>query len=228
MRYRVHKRFAVSVGIFIILWCISGIAMILPLPQFEADEKKTQLVVNYAAARLSPADVVATLGKDLQKSIQVRSVSMLQIRDSLAYRIVLRTGESHLINTGSGKVFLIDAKLAEQIARDEFPTRAQVREIVQLVQHQPDYPRGPIPVYRVLFDDSLATTSFVAIQDGSVRRNNRWTRLRDRIVDIHTFRNVIVGHEWLRRGLLLLLAVVALATATTGYYLALRKFGSLD
>jgi len=44
------------------------------------------------------------------------------------------------------------------------------------------------------------------------------------MIQLHTFRNLIAGHEKLRRSLLLVLSLLALATAATGNYLALSHW----
>jgi len=96
MKHRLHKWFAVSAGVFIMAWCLSGIAMILPVPQSGPLEKKSQPSVNYSEVPLSPAEAVTKLSKVLESSTQVSSVTMLQIRDSVAYRMTLQSGESYL------------------------------------------------------------------------------------------------------------------------------------
>ena len=85
MKHRLHKWFAVSAGVFIMAWCLSGIAMILPVPQSGPLEKKSQPSVNYSEVPLSPAEALTKLSKVLESSTQVSSVTMLQIRDSVAY-----------------------------------------------------------------------------------------------------------------------------------------------
>jgi hypothetical protein len=220
MKYRIHKTLAVSVGIFLAVWFISGITMVLPT-SFFARADRPSAPIDFHGVSVSPAEAVKALDKILGETAQVSGLYLIRVRDSMVYKIVLRTGRPHLIDAQSGRIVTITPEVAEQIARDEFSTKAGVRNVVRLTDHDLDYSRGPLPVYRVVFEDRHGTISHVSIDDGSVRQANRWLRLRDRIIGFHTFHAFLGGHERLRKGLLLLVSLLGLAAVASGYYLAL-------
>ena len=120
---------------------------------------------------------------------------------------------------------MITPELAEQIARDDFPSRARVLQIERADRHSFDYPWGPLPAYRIVFDDAQATVFYVSTSDGTVQRSDRSSRIRRAITSLHTFEplKLITKRDAVRRGLLVLLSVVGVGVAGTGYYLALPR-----
>jgi len=76
-----------------------------------------------------------------------------------------------------------------------------------------------------VFDDDRATVSYISTSDGTVRRSDRWSRIRGAITSLHTFEPVklITKRDAVRKGLLALLSMVGVGVAGTGYYLALPR-----
>ena len=222
--YKVHKWMAVTVGAFILVWLISGIVMILP-PPFPAPARQRTPPLDFQEITVSPAEAVGNLGKVLKASPQVISVSLRRIADAVVYEVTVKPGGSHLIDARSGQVFMITPEVAEQIARDGFPSPARVLQIERVDRHSFAYPWGPLPAYRIVFDDDRATVSYISTSDGTVRRSDRWSRIRGAITSLHAFEplKLITKRDAVRKGLLVLLSVVGVGVAGTGYYLALPR-----
>lgn len=219
--YTVHRWTAMMVGAFILMWLVSGIIMILPGPP----RQPSLAPLDYRQVTISPAEAVAHLGQALGSAPRVDSVSLRRIADTAVYEIAVQGGSLHLIDGRAGRLLAINPELAERLARDEFESRAAVRRIDLLTRHGFGYPIGPLPVYRIVFDDKWATTSFVSVRDGTVRRINRWRGLLRAMGSLHSFEPIglITRQEGIRKGLLVLVALLGIGAAGTGYYLGLAR-----
>ena len=59
--YKVHKWVAVTVGVFFLMWLISGIVMILPNRVYRPVPGRKLAPVDYRDVTVSPAEALATL-----------------------------------------------------------------------------------------------------------------------------------------------------------------------
>jgi len=221
--YKIHKWIAVTVGMFILMWLISGIVMILPRTSNGPGTNQKLAPVNFREITMSPAQAIANLEKTLGSHMDVNSVSLRRIRGTMLYKINVKPGNSHLIDVRTGRLFIITTEVAEQIARDEFSLQAHVLQIKSVDRNDYFYPWGPLPAYRIIFDDNWATVSHVSTSDGTVRSSNRLNRIKAAIGSLHTFEplKLITKQSNVRKGLLVLLSLVGIGVALTGYYLAL-------
>lgn len=219
---RIHKWIAVPLGAVLLVWTLSGVVMILPHPT--PDLAPPAGPPDFTRARISPAaaiEAVAATGADVSR---VRSVSLHRIRDAIVYRIQT-SGGSHLIDAATGEPFTIDAALAEQIARERLPGAHPVKRVEHVTEYDAAYFFGPLPTYRVVFDDGRGTYLYVSPLDGSVQPSNRFTRLRTMVTSLHDFSPVarLLGHRIYATGLLLLASAITLALIWTGYVLAVPR-----
>ena len=113
----------------------------------------------------------------------------------------------------------------EQIARDYVPSEARVLEIEATTQYSYSYQSGPLPTFRIVFANDHSTAYYVSVWDGSIRRSDRWSRILGAIISLHEFRplNLFTPSDLIRKGLLVLFSAVGIATAVTGYYLAVSR-----
>jgi hypothetical protein len=140
--------------------------------------------------------------------------------------VQVQSGDPYCIDARSGQIFTITPERAEQIALNDFGSQAQVRQIERITRHDFVYLWGPLPAYRLAFDDDRATISHVSIRDGTVRRTDRWRRIKMVVGALHTFEplNLIIEQETIvRRSLLIMLSIVGIMAVGTGYYLALPR-----
>ena len=222
--YKVHKWFAVTVGVFFLMWLISGIVMILPrLSPGPARQQPSSL--NFRGITVSPAEAVAGLAKILGESAQVNSVTLRRIGGAAVYEIVVAGGDSHLIDPRSGQPLTITPDIVEQIARDYVPSEARVLRIERVKGYSYAYQWGPLPAYRIVFDNDPSRAYYVSSRDGTVYHRDREDRIRGAIGSLHTFQplKLIIRREAVRKGLLLLVAVLGIGVAVTGYYLAVPR-----
>ena len=230
--YKVHKWTAIFAGVALIMWLLTGMAMSSP-KIFPETPSATGEQPDYQAIELSPAEAIARLETETGQTYAVTGVSIRRILDTVAYEIRTTEGETYLINAQSNDQFEITSDLAEQIALAEFPTGANIIATERIDFNSRQYPFGPVPVYRVSFDDEPGTYSHVSIKPspvwgantGDVRRTTRWGRLRELLGSLHTFGVLRVIINKGRLITLLLWAATGLTTLTAivGYYLALPR-----
>ena len=86
-------------------------------------------------------------------------------------------------------------------------------------------PEGPLPAFRIVFDNDHSTAYYVSAHDGIVLRSDGWSRILGVKENLHIFRplKLFTRRESIRKGLLVLLSAVDITAAVTGYYLALPR-----
>lgn len=223
-QYRtLHKWIFIFMGAFILMWCISGILMMLPLEWFGGVNRLSRPVIDYRNVRLSPADAIRRLDVLADGQAEVKRVHLVQIHDRPVYRIRTDDNDFHYIDGLTGDVFEFTPALAEAIPRSLFAITAPAIETTRLTAHDASYPAGPLPAYRVRFEDAPAANLFVHEQDGRVVRMTATARLRNGIMSLHTLNPLesLTHSAKLRKTLLVSTAVVTLLGAIIGYILTL-------
>lgn len=222
--HTIHKWISASVGLFLLVWLISGIVMILPSLSPSPAQQHPVAPVDFREITMSPADAVLSLEKVLGKSVHVTWITLKRIQEKMVYEVSIKNGGLQLIDVRSGQIFLITPELSEQIVRDKFPTQARILKIERVDHHDFSYRWGPLPAYRVVFDDNPATLYHVSINDGKVQRSDRLNRVRGAIQSLHAFEplKLITKRGKVRKGLLFLLSVIGIGAVGTGYYLIIQ------
>jgi hypothetical protein len=224
---RIHKWVAIAAGIFLLSWTVSGVAMLLPArlpaPAGPARPSAPKVPVDFRDATLSPAEAIARLEAVLGEPVQVDWVSLGRIRGTAVYMITAGEDGLRLIDATSGGVFELTQEVAEQLAREEFPTTAPIVRADKIEVNDLNYPWGALPAYRFVFADAWGTVSTVASTDGTVFRSDVWTRLRHPIVELHSFEplTALTGRARLTRVAMIGVGSIAVFVALTGYYLAI-------
>jgi hypothetical protein len=221
--YKVHKWLAITVGGFVLLWLISGIVMILPPPFPGTARQRPRAPLNLQGMTVSPAEAIEALAKVLGEQPHVRSIGLRRIADTVAYEVTVQERDLHLIDAQSGQLITITPRISEQIARDYIASQARVLESELITHHSIAYQGGPLPAYRLVFDEDQSTIFYVSTRDGTVRSSDRWSRIQGAMESIHTFQplKLIGKRDTVRKGLIVLLSVVGIGVVGTGYYLAL-------
>ena len=223
--YKIHKWLAVSVGAFFLAWMISGIVMILPRPLLESKGPAMSNVIDIRKVSVSAQEAVAKLTTKLGEMPQVKEMTLKRIADTDVYEIHTASHGSHLIDAQSGEPFSITAQRAEGIAKGQMVPGARILQIELLSQHTFDYSWGPLPAYRIVFEQDPSIVYFVSAHDGTVQRSDRESRIRSAIESLHTLDPVKLfsEREAVRKGLLFLLSLIGIAAVGIGFYLALPR-----
>jgi len=223
--YRIHKWLAVTAGLFLLVWLITGVIMVLPPLSTGPAPVQAIQKIDFKDITQSPAQAIANLQKSLRTTSQVISVSLTWIHDVFVYEINFENGGRHFVNAATGKSFTITRDLAERFVLNTYPGQGGAQTIGLLEQHSYGYQWGPLPVYQIMLDSDKSTAYFVSTEDGSVRRSDRVDRIRGAITSLHTFDPIklVTRREAVRTGLLIITGVIAILASLTGYYLALRR-----
>src|SRR5688500_3016478 len=96
--YTIHKRLAVSVGAFFLVWMISGIVMILPRLSPESKRPSISDVIDIKKVSVSAQEAVAKLTTRLGQVPQVREVTLKRIADTDVYEIQTASHGPHMID----------------------------------------------------------------------------------------------------------------------------------
>lgn len=197
--------------------------MILPLPKPDQSSRQARPANDFLEISLSPREAVQELSKTIGPLPPLLSVSLELVAGTMVYKISTKSGESYLINARTGERFAITAEVAERLARRDYGRDTTITRIELITPLQSGDSWGSLPAYRVEFNDRRATVLYVAVSDGQVFRVDHVRRLVAAIENLHTFGPVrlISDREEIRKGLLLVLAIVGLGVAVTGYYIAL-------
>ncbi len=220
--HRLHKSLAIVFGAVLLMWLISGIAILLPPPGIKALQPAAQSAIDYSALRISPADVVTQAQETLGVKADVQDMALTQIGGRVYYEIRFTGSESTLIDARSGELFNITAEVASEIAEIQVQDLPVVM-VSRVDRHSLAYPWGQLPVYRVSFGDARGTQAYVSIRNGAVRYVDRTTLLRTALASLHdlSLLSLAFGIEKVKKELLLLLSLGSIAVVASGYYLAI-------
>jgi uncharacterized iron-regulated membrane protein len=192
---KAHRWLGLLIGIQLLLWTASGLYFgLIPIETIRGEDRIREAEpVNFAFAPLvSPARAIAALVGESGPSVQVRAVQLRKLLGHSVYEIRYDLGgESHirLADAGSGALLpSLSREQAEAVAREDFASDAVIlaTEFIEQVAPGDEYRNGPLPAWRVRFDDPDAVVIYVVAQSGKVgaRRNDRW-RLFDLMWMLH-------------------------------------------
>jgi hypothetical protein len=227
----IHKWTAIFIGVFILVWTISGIVMVLPGQWFNSKPLVSIPGASYKDATISPEEAGLVVEKISGKDVGITGIRFKAILGRIYYVLDLNNGSVIMLDAANGEVFSITQEVAEELARKSIPTVSRLALIEKLDRHDIYYPFGSLPVYRLKFDGDSGNIYYVSVIDGAVSKSTLSTRLRAVISSFHTFEPIIVlfNKHRTRDVLLVFTSMIAILTAITGYYLAilpiLRKRG---
>ena len=181
--------------------------------------------IDFRKIDLSPAGAVEKLEKALGSSVKVDKVSLRPIHDMVAYVVDLREGGTHFLNAVSGAVFTITPEMAKRYVVETYPTEGRVLAVESVEKHSYHYQWGALPAYRVVLDAKPSVDFFVEAKDGTVRRSGPWNRVVGVLARFHTFDllKLVTRRDEIRHGIVIIAAMIGIAAALTGYYLAVRR-----
>lgn len=228
----IHKWIAIVVGVFFLVWTVTGIVMMLPARWFAPSVLETTRAPNYRAASLSPAEAASALEASLGESVDVAWAGLKQVKETIVYELYLVDQGVYLVSASSGEIVWITPELAEAIARErvamtgEEGVQAQLSSIERLEAHDLLYPFGNLPVYRVQFEGDGSNLYYVSALNGSLSQSNSLARMRAAISSLHTFEPIklFTDSDTVRKGLLVILSMVGILTSLTGYILFLLPY----
>jgi uncharacterized iron-regulated membrane protein len=188
--YKTHKWLAVSVVFFSFLWFGSGVVMMMPqnlLGRPKANPAGASAAPDFTQMAITVPQAIAAAETAAGRSTVATSVDVLSIEGRLYYQIALTKSGTHLIDAVSGARLDITEEYAKQMAARLIGGRGKPGESGTVQTHNSEYSYGPLPVYRIVFDDAPATVVYVSPSTGEMRASDRRGRIREFITGTHTF-----------------------------------------
>ena len=221
-----HKWIGIVLGGVLLLWLITGIWIVLP------ERHQTippEVFTDWSAAPVSPAAAVAVVSP--QDPTRVQALRLWNVAGLLFYHLARADGSGRLVDATTGTEVQVTAELAERVARAQFGVpEAPLASTELLEEHSARYAAGPLPVYRLTFDDADHTVAYIALLAGVVQGGGSNHRVRALVAGLHAFYplRVLVGSKG-EQGLLVLTGTITIVLVITGYWLGLparwrRKF----
>lgn len=224
--HQIHKWPAVAVGIFFLIWTVSGIVMMLPRRWFQPSAIEPAERVSFRDANISPGEAVERLESKLGRALEVSGIGIGRIGESVTFEIFVIGEGPHLVDAQSGDLLTITPSIAEQIVVTAIPELRRELEVERIEKHDLLYPFGTLPVYRVSDRDRPGEVYYVSPYDGSLSRSTWMTRAHGAVISLHTFEpmRLLFEQDRVRKASLALAGGVGVGVALTGYLLALLPY----
>jgi hypothetical protein len=214
----IHKWLALIVGVQILFWFGSGLFFaIYPIERVRSEHRIAEHEVAALSAPLQ--DVTALLPEAPTRVTYERDAlgELVAVAEFAERRPVL-------IDLANWRVVSpLSADAAARIAQAYVAGGPRVRERRLVTAETPEY-RGPLPAWRIAFDDSEGLAVYVAADTGRVaaRRSDLW-RVYDALWALHImdWRD----HENFNTGLLILTTLTALIVTLAGFVLMPYRMG---
>lgn len=213
-----HKWLALIVGVQVLFWVASGLFFaIFPIEQVRSEHRIAQ---RGAAPLAAPMQDVSTLLPEAptrvtyERAASGEAVAVAEFAE----------GRPILIDLQDWRVVSpLSEEAAAQIAQAYVAGSPRVRERTLVTEETPEY-RGPLPAWRIAFDDGEGLAVYVAADTARVtaRRSDLW-RVYDALWALHImdWRD----HENFNSGLLILTSFTALIVVIMGFVLFPYRMG---
>lgn len=220
--HKLHKWIGVIIGVFLLTQCITGIIFLLPSLEVSTNAEPDLSQHYFQSMNVSPAEAIEILNKELDLPLQIKQINFKQIKNRIAYKISTKTGNVYLIDSVSGDRIRITQEFAKQIAQDKFIGSSKVVKVEKIDKYGLVYNWGPLPVYRVVFDGTLASSLYISGLSGEiVRKSNTIDKIRSLVLRFHDLSILTI---FTKRGiygkvLLVTLSLTSIVLIGLGYYL---------
>jgi hypothetical protein len=170
---KIHKWFALVLGIQLFLWALSGFYMVavhIDIIHGDMLVRNMQSEVSFDDRSYIPFEQVARLHPDAQ------SITFKAMMDQPVYLV---TGDTTLLldARNARQLSPLDEQTAVQIARYHYEGEANIRQ-VELVESNPptELQTRPLPLWRVDFDDAWNSSFYIDphTSEFETRRHTLW------------------------------------------------------
>lgn len=218
-----HKYFALTLGVFLLGWIVSGVTMLLPAPTPRALAARPLPQPDFATVTVSPAELVRTLTAHAGGPVAVRRITLRGLGGRPVYHVEPRNAAPSFWDGVTGRRITINSALAERLVRERVHADVGKARIVRIDKYSMTYPNGPLPAYRVEFENGRGTIAFVGVPNGRIVFTDWRKRARQFVTGLHEFGplDVLFQNGRLTRGALLGVGSLTLVIVITGFCLGL-------
>jgi hypothetical protein len=219
---KVHKWLALILAIPILFWFVSGLFFaIAPIERVRSEHQIAQ-----PRAIPIPLDRAGTALRRIGE-MGAAPGERIELRSMLGRPVAVVSGgeeRPRLYDLGTGRLMSpVPARLAVAIAERDHAGTVRAARIAEVVANSPEY-RGPLPAWKVMFDDGANRAIYVAADTGAVtaRRSTLW-RVFDFLWSLHImdYKN----HEDFNTPLLIVATALGLIVIVTGFIMFPSRLG---
>jgi len=180
---KLHKWLTLLIGVQLIIWLVSGTIISL-VDHNEASGAVTRSTNDPTKLSSTAGSLFPLSELGLTKNA-VRTVTLENILGHPTYRVI-RDDTGVLFDAQNGQPIRVDKALAEEIAIDSYRGTGALISSERLELGSDEVRATPGPVWRIDFDDAMATRVYVSANDGQLlaHRNSRW-KLVDFLLMLH-------------------------------------------
>ncbi len=220
--YRWHKWIGVIAGTPLLIWLVSGIVLTLPNWSDTTVGNPAQ-PIDPTSVSVTPAHALSAAAQDTGQPFEAKYIKLLQTVAGPVYEIAPLRGRAHLIDAATGQTVTMDAGMAELIIRHATGRPDVPAQVRKATKHTLAYPFGPLPTYRLAFDDDPSTYYFTHSPIHRIRRSDRLGRANFLIGSFHTFEPLRVAVRNVHYVHIVMISFALLGTFSvlTGFYMAL-------
>ncbi len=217
---RIHRWFAVVIGLAFFGWVASGLLMVLgPLTPDGIAPTRATPVSDLSRAVMSPSEAMNRIARALGEDVVSTNIQFGVVGELRVYQITTMSKGVVLVDVDSGGIITITPEFARQLAEGWMAPGISPGPLEVVEAYDWRYIRGPLPVYRVRFDNG--TIAHISPTTGRVRLTDFTIQLRGALVGLHDFGvlSTLFGFaigEWL----LWAASLGSLVVIATGYFMA--------
>jgi len=188
---KLHKWLGLVIGAQLVIWLLSGtLISLIDQQKVSGGATRQQPDEELPLASSGPFFPVSRLSPAVAP---VQSVALASFVTGPVYRVVANDSTT-MFDAHTGNIVRIDQPLAEYIAGDSYLGTGRLVSSERLESGSNELRSVPGPIWRIDFDDDLATRVYVSVEDGEVlaHRNSRW-KLVDFLLMLHFMDYVRAG-----------------------------------
>ncbi|MFB0515941.1 MAG: PepSY domain-containing protein [Candidatus Neomarinimicrobiota bacterium] len=212
-----HRRLGPIIGIQLLLWSLGGIYFSwvhTTLVRSETDMNEEE------PANLKYENFLASIPPLIRNSQlpQVREIQLGKLLNIPVYRFIQDDRHAETYNAITGeKLSPIGRSTATAIAQADFTPEIPVHQVTRIDTARGEY-RGPLPAWKITFDNWKASAIYVSEHTGQVTaRRSALGRVHDFLWMLHIMD--YRGRENVNNWLIRVLSVLGLVTIASGYTL---------
>lgn len=219
-----HKWLSIIIGLQVLIWVTSGMIISLLDQQIVSGRSTKQAVP--ANQLLGDADELVSLNDlNLEDEEAIISVRLERIFSKLVYRI-RTTGQAHSFDARTGAGFMLDQQQADQIALASYRGPGLLNSSELLLDGSEEVPDAGA-VWRIAFDDGIATRVYLSALDGAVvAHRNRYWKIVDFLLMLH-FMDYFRAHHF-NNPQIIIIGFLALWLTISGLLLVKTNFSRRD
>lgn len=216
-----HRYFALVLGVMFFIWIVSGVMMMLPEPTPGALVPREQPKADFTTVAVAPAELIRNFRNHRGAGVEINRIVLRAFRGRPVYEVWPRGEQASLWDPVSGALITITPRMAELIVRDHVREDVGAATIGRIEKHTIIYPWGPLPAYRLEFENGRGTIAYVSVANGSVTFTDWRKQLWFALAGLHEFAplDILFGDSDVRRPVLMIVSLLTLIIVFTGYYM---------